>query len=314
MPEHPDLFSLFPGKLFNGLGLGNPNRTFLNRCRGFVVGVCRVDYRELSKHSLSIVCFVLRHRLPLKEKPQMTVRKKILVIDDDKEACNYIEDLLSFRFSLLKAHCASSGLAEATTNRPDLILLDVKLQQAEGLDVCRSLREDSRTRHIPVLMYSGSDDPGHVLTAFDNGADDYIDKSVRPRELVARILSKIRRIEEQEQSQEVMSCGNLVLNTRKLEARLDDRALALSVLEFNLLRFFVTNKDQVMSRQQILDGVWKDAVVSNRTIDTHMVYLRKKLNGFNHTLATIYGAGYILKEVMAMDWKKSIGDDVTTTT
>jgi DNA-binding response OmpR family regulator len=247
---------------------------------------------------------MVRRRCLDKRKNWMTERKKILVIDDDKEACSYIEDLLSFRFSLLKAHCASSGLVEAAANRPDLILLDVKLHQTDGLDVCRSLREDSKTRHIPVMMYSGSDDPGHILTAFNNGADDYIDKSVRPRELVARILSKIRRIEEQEQTQAVLTCGNLVLNTRKLEAKLESKALALSVLEFNLLRFFVTNKDQVVSRQEILEGVWKDAVVSNRTIDTHMVYLRKKLSGFNHILATVYGAGYILKEAVSLEWKK----------
>jgi DNA-binding response OmpR family regulator len=93
-----------------------------------------------------------------------------------------------------------------------------------------------------------------------------------------------------------MTCGNLILNAARLEATVEDKTIPLLVLEFNLLRFFVLNKDRVVSRQQILEGVWKDAVVSNRTIDTHMVYLRKKLAGFSHTLATVYGAGYILRE------------------
>ncbi|MDZ4082888.1 MAG: response regulator transcription factor, partial [Bdellovibrionales bacterium] len=125
---------------------------------------------------------------------------------------------------------------------------------------------------------------------------DYVIKSARPRELVARVVAKIRRLEEQVDEPDIMTCGNLILNAARLEATVEDKTIPLSVLEFNLLRFFVLNKDRVVSRQQILEGVWKDAVVSNRTIDTHMVYLRKKLAGFSHTLATVYGAGYILRE------------------
>jgi two-component system phosphate regulon response regulator PhoB len=148
-----------------------------------------------------------------------------------------------------------------------------------------------------------------VTSAFDLGADDYVVKTTRPRELVARILSKIRRIEEREEDPELITCGNLILNTRKLEATINSRPLPLSVLEFNLLRFFVANKDRVMSRQQILEGVWKDAVVSNRTIDTHMVYLRKKLVGFDHILATVYGAGYILRDSPSPTWQPQADDD-----
>lgn len=226
----------------------------------------------------------------------MDGRKTILIIDDDTEICEFIEDLLSFRFHILKANTAEDGMRQVESRNPDLVILDLKLQNQSGLDICKRLRETPSTRHIPILVYSGSDDLDNLTQAFDRGADDYIVKSARPRELIARILSKIRRMEEREEDPELISCGNLTLDTRKLEATVSDRALPLSVLEFNLLRFFVLNKNRVMSRAQILDGVWKDAVVSNRTIDTHMVYLRKKLNGFDHVLATVYGAGYILRE------------------
>lgn len=114
--------------------------------------------------------------------------------------------------------------------------------------------------------------------------------------MIARVTAKIRRLEEKIDKTGLIACGNLVLDSKKLEARVDENPLTLSVLEFNLLKYFVINKERVVSRQQILEGVWKDSVVSNRTIDTHMVYLRKKLVGFNHTLATVYGAGYILRE------------------
>jgi len=225
-----------------------------------------------------------------------TPHKRILVIDDDPGILDFVEELLSFRFQILKASDASTGLQLAETGKPDLIILDLGLEKQSGHDLCRVLRARPETKHIPILIYTGSDDIENVTLAFDFGADDYIIKSARPRELVARVVAKIRRLEEQGDEPDIMTCGNLILNAARLEATVEDKTIPLSVLEFNLLRFFVLNKDRVVSRQQILEGVWKDAVVSNRTIDTHMVYLRKKLTGFSHTLATVYGAGYILRE------------------
>ncbi len=222
-------------------------------------------------------------------------KKKIMVIDDEAEICDFIDDLLSFRFDIIKANSGEVALKLIAGEPPDLIILDMHLQQMSGLEVCQKLRENPQTKHIPVLIYTGHEDIENVTEAFDRGADDFISKSARPKELIARILSKVRRIEEKEDIADVLQCGNLTLDSRKIEASIDGKALDLSVLEFTLLTFFVKNRDRVMSRQHILEGVWKDAVVSNRTIDTHMVYLRKKLSGFNHVLATVYGAGYILK-------------------
>jgi DNA-binding response OmpR family regulator len=222
--------------------------------------------------------------------------KRILVIDDDPGILDFIEELLSFRFQILKAADASTGLQLADAGKPDLIILDLDLEKQSGHDLCRVLRARPETKHIPILIYTGSDDIDNMTKAFDFGADDYVIKSARPRELVARVVAKIRRLEEQVDEPDVMTCGNLTLNAARLEATVEDKTIPLSVLEFNLLRFFVINKDRVVSRQQILEGVWKDAIVSNRTIDTHMVYLRKKLVGFSHSLATVYGAGYILRE------------------
>lgn len=218
-----------------------------------------------------------------------------------------MDELLSFRFRVLKAIDASTGLQLAEAEKPDLIILDLGLQNQSGHDICRVLRARPETKHIPILIYTGSDDIENLTQAFEQGADDYIVKNAKPRELVARVVSKIRRIEEKTVEPEVLQCGNLTLDSARLEATVGKRTLPLSVLEFNLLRFFVQNKDRVMSRQQILEGVWKDAIVSNRTIDTHMVYLRKKLGEFTHTLATVYGAGYILRETREGD--KTSSDD-----
>ncbi len=222
--------------------------------------------------------------------------KKILVIDDDRCILDFVEELLGYRFQVLKAVDASSGLRMAEAERPDLVILDLGLENQSGHDICRVLRARPETKHIPILIYTSANDIENLTQAFEHGADDYVVKNVKPRELVARVLAKIRRLEEQTDEPAILSCGNLVLDSARLEAMVGDRTLPLSVLEFNLLRFFVAHKDRVMSREQILEGVWKSAIVSNRTIDTHMVYLRKKLAGFSHTLATVYGAGYILRD------------------
>lgn len=175
------------------------------------------------------------------------------------------------------------------------MILDLRLRNHHSLDLCKELRTNPVTKHVPVIFYSGTDSEDSISSAFDLGADDFISKTARPKELVARILSKIRRIEEATEQPDLLSCGNLSLDMRKLEASVQGKAIQLSVLEFTLLRFFVMNKDRVMSRTKILEEVWQGSHVSSRTIDTHMVYLRKKLDGFDHSLATVYGAGYILR-------------------
>ncbi len=222
-------------------------------------------------------------------------RKKILIIDDEPQVCDFVEDLLSFRFDVLKASEPELGLRYVLEAKPELVILDLRLRTHNGLDLCKELRSNEKTKHLPVLFYSGADDFEAIAEAFDLGADDFISKNVRPRELVARILSKIRRIEERTAEPDMLSCGNLNLDMRKLEATINSQVIPLSVLEFTLLKFFVMNKERVMSRAQILEDVWQGSHVSSRTIDTHMVYLRKKLEGFDHSLSTVYGAGYILR-------------------
>jgi two-component system phosphate regulon response regulator PhoB len=225
----------------------------------------------------------------------MLPRKKILIIDDEPQVCDLVEDLLSFRFDVLKASDPETGLRKVEESRPELVILDLSLRAHNGLDLCKELRTNEKTKHLPVLFYSGSNDFESISEAFDLGADDFISKSVRPREFVSRILSKVRRIEERAQEPELHACGNLSLDTRKLEAKLGDQVISLSVLEFTLLKFFVVNKERVMTRAAILEEVWQGSHVSSRTIDTHMVYLRKKLEGFDHQLSTVYGAGYVLR-------------------
>lgn len=126
----------------------------------------------------------------------MSLKKRILIIDDEVTICEMIEDLLAARYAVIKAIDAAQGLQAIATQAPNLVILDIKLKGESGLDLCQNLRENPSTRHIPILIYSGSDDIEMLTAAFERGADDFVPKSARPRELIARIGAKIRRQEE----------------------------------------------------------------------------------------------------------------------
>ncbi|MDX9731835.1 MAG: response regulator transcription factor, partial [Bdellovibrionales bacterium] len=162
----------------------------------------------------------VRSGLSTKQTRKPIQLKRILIIDDDQEV---VEDLLSFRFKIVKALDASTGLHLAESERPDLIILDLGLDNQSGHDICRVLRARPETKHIPILIYTGSDDIENLTQAFEQGADDYVIKNAKPRELVARVLGKIRRLEEKTEIPKVLNCGNLILNSSRIEVTLGDK-------------------------------------------------------------------------------------------
>lgn len=227
----------------------------------------------------------------------MSQKRKLLIIDDDSENREFLDSILSQHFEILLAADGNIGIGLAKTHQPDLILLDITMPNLDGFAACEILRSGESTRHIPVIMLTAADDSENRTQAFNRGADDFIARPFRTKELVARILSKVRRLQEREGEGDYLRCGNLQLNLPKLEVTVAARVVPLSLLEFNLLRHFVENKNRVLSRERILESVWRDSVVSDRTVDTHIAFLRKKLGaGFDHAISTVYGAGYVLKE------------------
>ncbi len=228
-----------------------------------------------------------------------TSQRSILIIDDDKDSLETLNDLLSDEYTTLLATNGEDGVRLAREKQPDLILLDLMMPGMCGTRTCEALRMNELTRHITIVVITGASEQDPRVAVFTKGADDMVSKPYETRELLARIRSKIRRIEERNPtsttSNQVIRCGNLTPDPEKLEVTNDEKPLAINVLRFNLLRYFLENMDRVISRQKILEAVWKDSVVSDRTVDTHMASLRRKLMGFNRTFKTIYSAGYILK-------------------
>jgi len=223
-------------------------------------------------------------------------RRKILLIDDEPSHLSLLRELLVDRYDVLTAEDGEEGMRMAGQRLPDLVLLDLRLPRASGLAVCLSLRQDPSTRDIPIIMMTGHDNQEARTTAFRMGADDYLCKPFSLDEVLARVESKIRRVEERRSEGRTTSqVGNLLVDHKKMEASVDGRVLELSALEFRLLEYFVKHCEEVLSREQILEDLWKGAVVTSRTIDTHVSFLRKKLERSRYGIRTLYGAGYILR-------------------
>jgi len=221
---------------------------------------------------------------------------RILLIDDEPSHLSLLRELLVDRYDVLTAEDGEEGMRMAGQRLPDLVLLDLRLPRASGLAVCSSLRQNPATRDIPIIVMTGHDNQEARTAAFRMGADDYLCKPFSFDEVLARVDSKIRRLDERHRETSATSqVGNLVLDHKKMEASVDETVLELTALEFRLLEYFVKHCEEVLSRERILEDLWKGAVVTSRTIDTHVSFLRKKLERSRYGIRTLYGAGYILR-------------------
>lgn len=221
--------------------------------------------------------------------------KRVLIIDDDAENLDIVSEMLKGSFEPLRADSGKEGLAVAVRGNPDIILLDVNMPDMDGYEVCKRLRENPQTRAIPIVMLTTSVALESRVKGLDSGADDYITKPFQGRELIARLNARIRRVEFEAKKEEELSLGNLKLNPKSFQVWVADEEIRLTQMEFELLRYFLEHPNQVIQRNKLLGDLWPDSVVTDRTVDTHIANLRKKIKNFTYSLTTVYGAGYILK-------------------
>lgn len=231
-------------------------------------------------------------------------KNKILIIEDEQDIREAIVAVLEDQFTVLTAATGLTGLKEAIRNKPDLIVLDLNLPDLDGYQVCKSLREDSDFKTIPIIILTAFNESNDRVRAFDMGADDYLAKPFSNVELVARINRKLNVVKDMFNSldrkidiieNDTLLCGNLKLNAKNQSVILGEQSIHLSSIEFKLMRLFIENKGQLLSRQRIIENVWESQSVSERVIDPHIVSLRNKLSDFDHTISSIYRGGYILK-------------------
>ncbi|MBM2832455.1 MAG: hypothetical protein HW414_1507 [Dehalococcoidia bacterium] len=224
--------------------------------------------------------------------------KRVLVVDDDVKTVELVELYLNRDgYKVLKAHDGIEALRLAREGHPDLIVLDLMLPGMDGLEVCRTLRQES---DVPVIMLTARTTDEDKLAGLGMGADDYVTKPFSPRELAARVRTVLRRLPGERGPEEVKR-GKLTLDFMRLEASLDGRRLDLTPVEFKLLGVLAREPGRVFSRAQLVEkALGYDFEGFDRTIDVHILNLRRKVETdptHPSYIKTAYGAGYKFSEV-----------------
>ncbi len=220
----------------------------------------------------------------------------ILVVDDE-------EDLLELvRYTLAKeghsVTCVDTGEKAVDSVRqslPDLIVLDLMLPGIDGLEVCRRLKGDLKTREVPIIMLTAKSEERDVITGLDGGADDYVTKPFSPRVLLARVKSLMRRKDAELRTQHdtIIQIRELVIHPGRHEVKLQGESINLTYTEFALLQFLAKRPGWAYSRSQIVDAVkGEDYPVTERSVDVQVAGLRKKLGSFGVNIETVRGVGY----------------------
>ncbi len=217
-----------------------------------------------------------------------------MVIEDDPSIADLVDMYLRREgFRVIQTTSGEDGLEAIARERPRLVVVDVGLpEKMDGLEVCRSLRA---TSDVPVVILTARDNEVDRIIGLELGADDYVTKPFSPRELVARIKAILRRAEPTTRREAtLLRVGEVEIDLARHEARVRGAPVALTAREFDLLTYLAENEGLVLSRRQLLDGVWGlDWVGDDRTVDVHVRQLRKKL-GTELPLSTVWGVGYRL--------------------
>lgn len=223
-------------------------------------------------------------------------QKTILIVDDDP----HIRDVLQFALEKagMRVVCAANGqeaVAAFARLSPTLIVLDINMPEMDGLEVCRELR---KTSQVPILFLSSRDEEIDRIIGLEIGGDDYVTKPFSPRELVARINAILKRIAPTIPTQvaKTLTYGRLRIDADSYTAYWQSTALDLTATELSLLRILLQHPNKVYTRDELMDYVYENIVVSDRTIDSHIRHIRQKCAnaGGNQVITTVHGIGYKL--------------------
>jgi len=202
---------------------------------------------------------------------------KILIVEDDKAILMGLKDDLEFEgYKVSIALDGKEGLKQAIDQEFQLIILDILLPELNGYEVCKKLREANVDTPILMITAARTEEMDKVL-GLELGADDYLTKPVGSRELVARVKAILRRVRQKEKIGEIYKFGDISINFKSYEVLKAGEKIHLTALEFKLLKLFIEHKGEVLTRDMILDETWDETIVSPRTIDPHIVHLRKKI-------------------------------------
>ncbi|MGD8538116.1 MAG: response regulator [Candidatus Aminicenantes bacterium] len=224
--------------------------------------------------------------------------KLIAIIDDEPD----IQELVSLHLSRAGFETQTFGDAKdffrfLDSNKPDLVILDLMLPDADGLDVCKHLRKSDAYSQIPIIMLTAKGEETDRILGLELGADDYVTKPFSPRELVARVKAVLRREIKLEVGEMQNIAGIISIDPGKHEVKLKGEVIDLTTTEFRILQLLASKKGWVFSRDQILDYLWgQEKAVLDRTIDVHIKHLREKLGEAGYLIKNVRSVGYKLEE------------------
>lgn len=232
--------------------------------------------------------------------------KLIAIIDDEPDIVELVSIHLKKAMFKTRGFSDAEGLyrflglpdghCQESEQIPDLIILDLMLPDADGIEICKNLKMRNEYSSIPIIMLTAKGEETDKILGLEFGADDYVTKPFSPRELVARVKAVLRRRQKIDESGKLDIGGMLIIDIEKHEVSVEGQKVELTSTEFRILRLFVSNKSKVFSRYDILDYLWGDEkIVLDRTIDVHIKNLREKLGKAGLLIKNIRGIGYKLE-------------------
>lgn len=221
----------------------------------------------------------------------------IYLLEDDDSIRKLVDYTLKSQNYQTESFALPSEFWKAMAKKPELILLDIMLPEEDGISILKKLRENKETAGIPVIMLTAKDSEFDVVTGLDSGADDYVTKPFGMMALLSRIKAVLRRYEKNNlipSEEKELSIGNIRLNESRHTVFAGEKQIFLTVKEFDLLALLIENKGNVLTREQLLNSIWKiDADIESRTVDVHVRTLRQKIGDENgEIIRTVRGIGY----------------------
>ncbi len=226
------------------------------------------------------------------------MKERIAIVDDEPDILELVD------LHLKKAGFRTDGFLNAENflkfikiEHPDLIILDLMLPDADGLEICKELKKQAEYSSIPIIMLTAKGDETDKILGLELGADDYVTKPFSPKELVARVKAVLRRQQKREELPRIEIEGLLEILPEKHEVYVEGSKVELTSTEFRILQLLSQKRGWVFTRDQILDYLWgQEKAVVDRTVDVHIKHLREKLGKASRFIKNIRGVGYKLEE------------------
>ncbi len=224
------------------------------------------------------------------------MKETVLIVEDEKDIVKMLEyNLKNEGFKTISVSDGEDAIDSSISRSPDLIILDLMLPGIDGLEVCKTIKSNSKTTSIPIIMLTAKSQESDKVVGLELGADDYMTKPFSPRELIARIKAVLRRAKEKNKSPEMLKVGDLSIDLSKIMVSVKGKQVELTAKEFELLKTLMKANGRMLSRDYLLDNIWgfDHAIeIQTRTVDVHIRTLRKKLKSEAKRIVTVKNYGY----------------------